>query len=85
MLRLLSPSPFCCCMPWHARDWNCDEPMHGAVCCFCGRSVAAPAEARGKTVACVYCGLDRGLIPKQEIEPHAEPRVLFIRGMACSF
>lgn len=83
MLRVLPPSPFCCCMPWRLRD--VDEVMHGARCCFCDLEIAAPVEAKGKTVACIYCGLDRELIPAEEIEPHAEPRVLFVRGVACSF
>jgi hypothetical protein len=30
---------------------------------MCERSVAAPEKARGKRVACIYCGLDNGWVP----------------------
>lgn len=67
-LQILPPKPFCYCMPWHGR-WDDGEKYHGATCCFCNRDVAAPKHARGKNVACIYCGLDRGRIPEAEIEP----------------
>lgn len=68
MLRLVPPSPVHHCMPWHARGWE-KEAEHGARCCYCDREVAAPESARGKVVACVCCGLDRGELPLVEIEP----------------
>lgn len=68
-LRILPPAPFCCCMPWRLRG---EGIFHGARCCFCDLEIAAPEEARGKHVACIYCGLDRGFIPAVEIEPASE-------------
>lgn len=74
MPTILPPAPFCHCMPWHARDWTSGE-VHGARCCYCSREVAAPAEAKGKHVACIYCGMDRDEIPAVEIPPEDyEPR-----------
>lgn len=66
MLRVVPVTPFCCCMPWHARS---DED-HGGACWFCDRAIAVPEVARGKVVACIYCGLDKGFIPEMEIELH---------------
>lgn len=73
-MQVVPVTPFCCCMPWHARSFaeatDADHgPVHGAACCFCDRAVAAPEIARGKTVACIYCGMDRGFIPAIEV-PH---------------
>ena len=67
-LKSLPVVPFGCYMPWHARGSE-GEPVHGAACWFCDRAVAATEGARGKIVACIYCGLDRGFIPEMEIEP----------------
>lgn len=75
-INIVPDVPFCCCMPWHARAalfvtrGNAD-PVHGGVCCFCDRDVAVPSSARGKRVACIYCGMDRGFIAEAEIEPFA--------------
>lgn len=67
-LQILPPAPFCHCMPWRLRDAMAkDGPWHGARCCHCDREVAAPEAARGKHVACIYCGLDRGEIPAIEV------------------
>lgn len=63
--HLVPVTPFCCCMPWHGRYG--DE--FGAACCFCGRAVAAPEKARGKVVACIYCGIDRGYLLENECPP----------------
>lgn len=68
VLQLVPPSPAMCCMPWHARYFATGS-SHGATCCFCRRDVARPDALKGITVACIYCGLDRGFIPEQEIEP----------------
>lgn len=65
-LQILPPIPFCHCMPWRLRGTE-EGPHHGARCCYCDREVAAPEVARGKHVACIYCGLDRGEIPAIEI------------------
>lgn len=67
MLKLVPPSPAIFCPAWG----GCMEvgPVHGARCCFCQREVAAPEKARGLNVGCIYCGLERGLIPAVEIEP----------------
>lgn len=54
-------------MPWHARYW--DPDAIGAACWFCDRAIAIPETAKGKIVACIYCGLERGFIPEVEIEP----------------
>lgn len=81
-LRSVPITPFCCCMPWHARSYSGDNPVHGAACCFCDRAVAAPETARGKTVACIYCGLDMGFIPESEIPPDdGGPREVAISGV----
>ncbi len=73
-VKILPPEPFCFCMPWHGRHWETategdPEPKHGARCCYCDREIAAPESARGKHVACIYCGLDLGKLPAVEIEP----------------
>jgi hypothetical protein len=60
--------PFCCCPPWALRHLD-DRPTHGSMCFICARDVAAPEIARGKRVACIYCGLSmsrrRGAPAKQ--------------------
>lgn len=78
MLRIADPVPVAFCMPWHTRGTpfvtHGDETtFHGATCCFCERSIAAPESAKGKLVSCIYCGMDRGLLPAVEIEPFNEP------------
>lgn len=65
-LKSVPVTPFCCCMPWRLRE----EGQHGAACWFCDREVAAPEQARGKVVACIYCGLERGFIPAIEVCPY---------------
>jgi hypothetical protein len=82
VLQSVPTLPYCCCMPWHARHSE-DEPVHGAACWFCDRAVAAPASARGKIVACVYCGLDRGFVPAVDVEP-IETGWLGLRGCCTS-
>lgn len=67
-LRIAAPVPFAHCHQWGLRG-HANEPEHGARCCHCDREVAAPESARGKLVACIYCGMDRGEIPCEEIEP----------------
>jgi hypothetical protein len=69
-------APFRCCLPWHARHWHAigedgPETMHGGACCFCDRAIAVPESARGKTVACTYCGMERGFEPAAELPPFA--------------
>jgi hypothetical protein len=64
-IRILPPAPAHFCPAWHARAGL--HRFYGATCCFCERDVAAP-EAN-KTVACIYCGLDRGLVPAIEVPP----------------
>lgn len=66
-MKVLADVPFCCCMPWRLRDP--DKQMHGAWCFKCDMEIAAPEEARGKRVACIYCGMDEGWIPAIEIPP----------------
>lgn len=70
MLALVQPSPASICMPWHGRGFE-KELTHGGRCCFCEREIAVPESARGRTAACIYCGMDRGLVPVVEIEPGA--------------
>ncbi len=60
-IRLAHSVPFGCYFPWHLR--HMDGGQYGAICCFCQRDVGVPGKARGQRVACIYCGLDRGLIP----------------------
>lgn len=67
-MKLLPPAPFVYCPQWHVRNAFAGE-IHGARCCYCGREVATTAAAKGKHVACIYCGLDSGEIPAVEIEP----------------
>lgn len=64
MLTFVPDVPFCCCPPWRLRCLLLDEDVHGARCFKCDREVAAPAAAKGKRVACIYCGLDEGWIPE---------------------
>lgn len=68
-MKIVPTEPFGCYMPWHAHQLWGDEKRHGASCCFCDRAVAATEIAKGKTVACIYCGLDRGFLAEEEIEP----------------
>lgn len=85
-LKSVPVVPFACCMPWHARPYSDDEPVHGAACCFCDRAVAAPEKARGKIVACIYCGLDMGFIPAIEIPPdNGGPREHEISGVKVCY
>ena len=74
-IRILDPMPLRCCMPWRLRN-SAKGEIHGARCCFCDREVAATKDEKGKTVACIYCGLERGFLPAVEIEPFSdgEPR-----------
>lgn len=72
-LRLLPPKPVGYCPAWHLRELELSEPLHGALCCFCGRDIAAPASARGKNVGCIYCGMENGDIPCTEVEPCRGP------------
>jgi hypothetical protein len=67
MLRLVPVTAAIFCPAWGCAMTL--EPVHGARCCWCGREVAAPETARGLNVGCIYCGLDRGLLPAVEIEP----------------
>lgn len=57
-----------CCMPWHARGSE-GEPVNGGECRYCHREIAVPVSAKGKPLACIYCGMERGFIPRKEIEP----------------
>lgn len=66
-LRVVPVEPYGCYMPWRLRFM--DGYPHSARCCFCNRDVAVPADAIGKNVACIYCGMERGFVPLQEIEP----------------
>jgi hypothetical protein len=66
MLKSVPVAPFGCYMPWHLRD---EDNPHGAACWFCDRAIAIPEQAKGKVVACLYCGLDKGFLPLVEIEP----------------
>lgn len=68
-LKSVPVVPFGCYMPWRLRGAYDDEIVEGAACWFCDREVAAPSEAKGKIVACIYCGLDRGFVDPVEIEP----------------
>lgn len=59
---------------WHARGALSlsDPEFHrhpiGAICCYCRLDIAVPPKFKGFTVACTYCGLDRGELPAQEVE-----------------
>lgn len=67
-LAIVPPSPVAFCPAWHARGFE-DLLVHGARCCWCVRDVAAPDWAKGLTVGCIYCAMDRGDLPAVEIEP----------------
>lgn len=60
-LRILPPAPVAHCMPWRLRNPH-EGQWLGARCCYCDREIAAPVSAKGRHVACIYCGLDRGEI-----------------------
>jgi hypothetical protein len=70
-MEVVPDAPFCCCMPWRLR--SPEKAAHGRTCFACGRDIAAPPEAAGKRVACIYCGLDHGWIPAVEIPPAERP------------
>lgn len=39
----------------------------GCECAVCGRSISAPHRFQGRVVWCLYCGLERGLVPLVEV------------------
>lgn len=67
-LSIVPSEPAAYCPAWHARGLT-SGTVHGANCCFCRRDIAAPDELRGFTLACIYCGLDRGALEAAEVEP----------------
>lgn len=36
-------------------------------CVVCGRAVSAPHQFQGATVWCLYCGMERGIVPADEL------------------
>ena len=68
-MQIVPVKPVAFCMAWHARGFE-REVVHGGDCCFCGCAVAVPESLKGKPVACIYCGLNSGDVPEQEIEPN---------------
>lgn len=65
-IRLVHSVPHGCYMPWHLRGAPGSGP-YAAACCFCKRDIGVPKEVQGKRVACIYCGLDHGLIPAVDV------------------
>lgn len=60
------------CWPWHIRLLGPDNYIHGANCTYCGRDVAAPPGIR--LLICLYCGMERGLVPLVERDGYTGPR-----------
>jgi len=58
--------------PWHLRHLDSPERLHGGSCIYCGREVAARKDER---VACLYCGMDRGMVEMIEKPLLEEPDV----------
>ena len=46
--------------PWHLRTLAKKDQQHGGQCCHCRREIAIAKDERG---ICLYCAMDRGLIP----------------------
>lgn len=68
--RAIEPAPPpTACMPWHAR--NCHgggRPDRGGECRWCKREIAIPDDTPPRsTTVCIYCAMDRGVIPAIEI------------------
>lgn len=63
-LRLVHSRQFAC-LPWHLH-FLADEPVQGASCRDCGRSVALPLSKSGEVPVCLYCGLESGLVEAVE-------------------
>ena len=61
-LSIVPPSPATFGPAWHARAE--DPPaIAPARCCFCDRDIAVKTSEAHLTAACIYCGIDRGLLP----------------------
>lgn len=73
MLRLVSVRTVVCA-PWHLRGdlpscaGDGKHPL-GARCHKCAREVALPRSMAAETPICLYCALDEGIIPCEEIAP----------------
>lgn len=39
----------------------------GCTCAICGRAISAPHQFQGCVIWCLYCGLERGLVPPVEV------------------
>ena len=67
-LKIVVPEPIAFGSAWHARMAQ-PPAISPAQCCFCNRYIAVEPRFSRMYVACIYCGLERGLIPEEEIEP----------------
>ena len=44
-------------------DWG---EGFGCTCAICGRAISAPHRFQGSVIWCLYCGMERGLVPAVE-------------------
>ena len=63
------PAPIVC-WPWHLRLEGPADYSAGMECTDCRRDVAAPKNARRPI--CLYCAMERGLVPLIEIAPGSD-------------
>lgn len=58
------------CWPWAERfNDPADQQPLARLCIRCKIDVALPRADEGHTPMCLYCAMDRGLIPAEIIEP----------------
>jgi hypothetical protein len=70
-LQIVTAPPVVC-WPWHLA--GCDPelgPAHpiGANCGECGREIALRRDRPNANALCLYCGMDAGLVPLEEVPP----------------
>lgn len=65
------PRPRTPCHAWRLRDGRGNHPI-GAQCSDCGQDVALDRGLTGFDPVCVYCALETGLLPMEEISPEDE-------------
>jgi hypothetical protein len=67
---LLDALPIRYCWTPHIAAAFEEEPCEPDSCVFCGRRVAVPVALRFRwPTGCIYCGIDRGEIPLDEVAP----------------
>lgn len=61
-----------------SRDAIATGEAYGCTCAHCGTHLAAPMSMQRQAIWCLYCGLDRGILPNIEIAPDTELEFPFL-------